>query len=419
MATGLPIAFVFLLINIGGAIFILGGQAGIEQLIANIQDTMTRFSLLPVPLFIFMGQVLFQSKIGFYMIDALDKWIGRLPGRLGLLTVASSTLFSTMSGSNMANTAMLGSLLVPEMQKRGYSKSMTIGPVLGSGGLAMLIPPSTLGVLLAALARVSVGKLLIAGLLPAIVIALLYATYIIGRCYLQPQLAPPYDLPPVPISRRIIDTVRYVLPTGFIIFLVIGVIILGIATPSEAAALGSVGIIFLALAYRRMNWGILKRCILATTKTTVMVFMVILGSMSFSQILAFSGASESLIKAVTSLSAPPIILVIAMLIVLLFLGCFMDNLSMVMIALPVYLPLIDALELNPLWFLVMMLINMEMAGTTPPFGLLLFVMKSVAPKGTSMADIYKAGIPFLVCDAIAMSLILVFPPLATWLSSRV
>jgi TRAP-type C4-dicarboxylate transport system permease large subunit len=141
--------------------------------------------------------------------------------------------------------------------------------------------------------------------------------------------------------------------------------------------------------------------------------------MSFSQILAFSGASESLIKAVTSLSAPPIILVIAMLIVLLFLGCFMDNLSMVMIALPVYLPLIDALELNPLWFLVMMLINMEMAGTTPPFGLLLFVMKSVAPKGTSMADIYKAGIPFLVCDAIAMSLILVFPPLATWLSSRV
>jgi tripartite ATP-independent transporter DctM subunit len=366
-----------------------------------------------------MGQVLFQSKIGFYMIDALDKWIGRLPGRLGLLTVASSTLFSTMSGSNMANTAMLGSLLVPEMQKRGYSKIMTIGPVLGSGGLAMLIPPSTLGVLLAALARVSVGKLLIAGLLPAIVIALLYATYIIGRCYLQPQLAPPYDLPPVPISRRIIDTVRYVLPTGFIIFLVIGVIILGIATPSEAAALGSVGIILLALAYRRMNWSILKKSILATTRTTVMVFMVILGSMSFSQILAFSGASESLIKAVTSLAAPPIILIIAMLIVLLFLGCFMDNLSMVMIALPVYLPLIDAMNLDPIWFLVMMLINMEMAGTTPPFGLLLFVMKSVAPKDTSMADIYRAGIPFLVCDAIAMSIILVFPPLATWLASGV
>ena len=415
MVSGLPVAFSFLLINIGGALFFLGGGAGLGQLILNIRDALTSFSLLPVPLFIFMGEVMFQSQMGFYVIDTADKWLGRLPGRLGLLTVGSATLFSTMSGSTMATTAMLGTILVPEMEKRGYKKAMTIGPVIGSGGLAMLIPPSALGVLLAALAQVSVGKLLIAGIMPGLLIAFFYASYIILRCWLQPSIAPAYEVPPTSLSRKVIDTVRYVLPCGFIIFLVIGVIFLGIATPSEAAALGSVGMVILAAFYRRLSWDIMKKSILGAVRITVMTFMIIVGSMTFSQILAFSGASAGLIEVVTGLAVTPIMILIAMQLVLMFLGCFMDNLSMVMIALPIYLPLIAVLGFNPLWFVLLMLINMEMANTTPPFGLLLFVMKGVAPAGTTMGDIYRAAIPFLVCDAIAMAIIIVYPQLALWL----
>ena len=174
MLSGLPVAFAFLLINIGGALFFLGGEAGLRQLILNLQDIMTRFMLLPVPLFIFMGEMLFHSGIGFRIIDTLDKWLGRLPGRLGLVAVGSATLFSTMSGSTLATTATLGAILVPEMERRGYKKPMSIGPVIGSGGLAMLIPPSALAVLLASLSYVSVGKLLMAGVIPGILIALFY-----------------------------------------------------------------------------------------------------------------------------------------------------------------------------------------------------------------------------------------------------
>ncbi|GAI18373.1 unnamed protein product, partial [marine sediment metagenome] len=271
----------------------------------------------------------------------------------GLLTVGSATLFSTMSGSTMATTAMLGTILVPEMEKRGYKKSMTIGPVVGSGGLAMLIPPSALGVLLAALAQVSVGKLLIAGIMPGLLIAFFYAGYIILRCWLQPSVAPAYEVPHTPLSRKLIDTVHYVLPTAFIIFLVVGVIFLGIATPSEAAALGSVGMVILAAFYGRLSWEMLKKSILGAIRITVMTFMIIAGSMTFSQILAFSGASAGLIEVVTGLAVTPIMILIAMQLVLIFLGCFMDNLSMVMIALPIYLPLIAVLGFNPLWFVLL------------------------------------------------------------------
>jgi tripartite ATP-independent transporter DctM subunit len=214
---------------------------------------------------------------------------------------------------------------------------------------------------------------------------------------------------------KIKGTVLHVLPLGLIIFLVIGLIFLGIATPSEAAALGAFGTIVLAFAYRKMNLGILKRSIIGTVRITSMMFMIIVGSMTFSQIMAFSGASAGLIQVVTELELPPVMVLIAMQVLLLFLGCFMDNLSMVMIAIPIFLPIVNALHFNTLWFSLIMLINMEMANTTPPFGLLLFVMKGVAPKNTTMGDIYKAGVPFLLCDALVMVLVMIFPQIALYL----
>ncbi len=417
MVSGLPVAISFILVDIVGAYFFMGGLPGIDQLILNIEESLTSFSLLPVPLFIFMGEVMFHSNMGFKAIDVIDHWIGKIPGRLGLVSVMAGTLFSTMSGSTMATTAMLGSLLVPDMEKRGYKKPMSIGPVMGSGGLSMLIPPSALAILLAALSQISVGGLLIAGIIPGLLIALFYASYIVVRCMIQPEIAPAYDVPPISMDQKLRETVIYVFPLGIIIFLVIGVIFFGMATPSEAAALGAVGTVVLSKVYGTLTREVIKKSILGSIRVTGMMFMIILGSMTFSQILSFSNASTGLIQAVMGLHLSPMLLLIAMQIVLLFLGCFMDNLSMVMVAIPIYMPVIKVVGFNPLWFALIMLINMEMANTTPPFGLLLFVMKGVAPPDTTMADIYKAGLPFLLCDATAMLLVMIFPGIALYLPS--
>lgn len=415
MLSGMPVAVSFLLVDLLGAFLFLGGKAGIIQLILNMMESLTSFSLLPVPLFVLMGEVMFHSQLGFKAIDVMDQWIGKIPGRLALLAILGGAIFSTMSGSTMATTAILGSMLVPDMQKRGYHKSMSIGPVMGSGGLSMLIPPSALAILLAALNQVSVGGLLIAGILPGCLIAFFYAAYVVIRCLLQPHLAPPFEVSKLSLSEKLRATFIHVVPLGLIIFLVIGLIFLGIATPSEAAALGALGTIFLAAVYRKMGWETLKKSIMGTVRVTSMMFMIIVGSMTFSQIMAFSGASAGLIQLVTGLDLPPMMILISMQVILLFLGCFMDNLSMVMIAIPIFLPIVHALHFNTLWFSLIMLINMEMANTTPPFGLLLFVMKGVAPKGTTMGDIYKAGVPFLLCDATAMILVMIFPQIALFL----
>ena len=415
MLSGMPVAVSFFLVNIIGAIFFLGGEAGLAQLVLNMKESLASFSLLPVPFFVLMGELMFHTQLGMKAIDVADQWLGKIPGRLSLLAIIGGALFSTMSGSTMATTAMLGSLLTPEMEKRGYHKTMAIGPIMGSGGLSMLIPPSALAILLAALSQISVGGLLIAGILPGILMAAFYAGYVVIRCRLQPELAPTYQLKKISFAEKVKSTAIFVVPLAMIIFLVIGLIFIGMATPSEAAAMGAMGSIILAAVYGRMNFRILSKCVIGAVKITTMMFMIIVGSMTFSQVMAFSGASSGLIDLVTGLDLPPMMILITMQILLLFLGCFMDNLSMVMVAIPIFMPIINALHFNPLWFALIMLINMEMANTTPPFGLLLFVMKGAAPKGTTMGDIYRAGVPFLLCDAAVMGLIMAFPGIALYL----
>jgi len=417
MLMGLPVAFAFMLVNLMGAAFFWGGETGLLSLIGSIRDSVSSFILLPVCLFVLMGEVLFHSGIAPEMLEVLNKWLGRLPGRLSLLAVGGGTLFAALSGSSMGSIAILGSVLVPEMEKHGYKKPMTLGPILGSGGLAIMIPPTALGVLLAALAQISVGKLLIAIIIPGLVMAVLYASYIIVRCLLQPSIAPAYEITPTPLLEKLRDTGKYVLPAGFIIFLVTGVIFLGIATPTEAAASGAIGTFILAACYRRLNWQMLKKSVGSALQISVMMLIIIAGAKAFSQILAFSGASKGLIAFVLSVPLTPILIIIAMQIILLFMGTFMEIFSIMMITIPIFMPIITALGFDPLWFGVIMLLNMEMATTSPPFGLSLFVMKGVAPPDTTMGDIYKGALPFLGCDVIAIALMLAFPILVLWLPS--
>ncbi len=415
---GVPVAFAFLFINIIGVYLLWGGTAGLSQLILSIYRSVSSFSLLPVPLFILMGEVMFRAGIAPKMMDTLDKWLGRIPGRLSLLAVGGGTLFSTLSGSAMAGCAMLGSVLVPEMEKRGYKKQMSLGPIIGSGGLAIMIPPSALGVLLASLSRISVGGMLMAILLPGLLMAVLYGGYIVLRAWLQPELAPVYDIEHVAFREKVVLTCKYVLPLGSIVFLVIGLMFLGVATPTESAALGAMGCFVLVLFYRGWNWEVFRSSISATLRITVMMFMILTGAMAFSQILAFSGASSGLVSLAGSVNLSPIMILIFMQIILIFMGVFMEPLTIMMVTLPIYMPIIKALGFDPLWFGTIMLINMEMATTTPPFGLVLFVMKGVAPSDTTMADIYRAGFPFLILDAVAMALIMAFPSLVLYLPGK-
>jgi len=415
LATGMPVAFALLMITPVGAVLFWNGEAGLYQLTTSMFEAVSTFTLLPIPLFVLLGEVMFHSGMAMKMIDVLDKWLGRIPGRLGLLTVTGATLFSTMSGSSIGTTAMLGSVLVPEMEKRGHKKEMIIGPIMGSGGLAMIIPPSGLAVLLAAIAEISIADLLIAGIVPGLIIAFLYAAYIVGRCWIQPSLAPSYNVVPTPVSKKLRATVKYVLPQGFIIFLVLGLIFLGIATPSESAAMGALGAFLLAALYRKFNLALIKKSFKGTIRITIMTFMAIMAAKSFSLILASSGATRGIVELMAAIPLVPMMTVIVMQLILILMGMFMGSVSMILITIPIFFPIINLLGMNEVWFALLMLINMEMAMTTPPYGMILFVMKGVSPPGTSMSEIYKAGFPFLVCDFIVILLIILFPALALWL----
>jgi len=417
LAIGLPIAFCFLLLNFIGAFIFMGGPRGLGLATQQMFTSLTSFTLAPIPLFIFMGELMLHSGMAMRTLDVLDTWVGRLPGRLSLIVIGGGALFSTLSGSTIANTAMLGETMVPEMTARGYKKPMTLGPIVGVGGLAMLIPPSALAVVFASLAQISVGKVLIAGAVPGFLLAALYASYVILRCFFNPSLAPPYDVEHHTLSEKISGFLKYVLPLGFIFFLVLGVIFLGVATPTEAAATGAFGSIILAAIYKKLSIDVLKKSLSGTLHVAVMAFMIIAASKTYSSIMAYTGATRELVQFVTGLEMPGIYTLIVMMLILMVLGTFMEQVSMMMITIPIFLPVIYGLGFDPIWFAVLMLLNLEMAMSTPPFGMLLFVMKGSAPAGTTIGDICIAALPFLACDLIVMILIIAFPSISLFLPS--
>jgi len=417
MLTGLPVAFSFMTINLIGVFLFWGGLAGFHQLILSIFESVTFFALLPVPLFILMGEVLFHSGMGTRMLDALDTLLGRVPGRLSLIAVAGGVLIAVLCGNTWASTAMLGSMLVPDMRKRGYKKPMALGPIMGGGALAIIIPPSGMAVVLATLAGISVGGLLIAGLLPGLVMAAFFTIYIIGRCKLQPDIAPLYTVHHFSLSERFLPIIKNVLPLGVVVFAVIGLMLLGLATPSESAAFGALATLILSALYRSLNREVVKKSFTGTIRTTSMIFMIFCGSTAFSQILSYTGATKGMVNLAVNLPISPIAILICMMLVVMFLGMFMDQLSILMITLPVFMPICNAFGWDPLWYGLMLLINMSIANLSPPFGIELFVMKGVSPPDITMADVYQASIPFIIMEALVILLVMIVPPIATWLPS--
>ncbi|MBN7760977.1 TRAP transporter large permease [Nitratireductor aquibiodomus] len=415
MFFGMPVAIAFLAINIVGVYIFMGGMIGIDQLVANASTSVTSFALVPVPLFLIMGELLFHTGLAIRVFDALDKCFGGIKGRLSYLTVGGGTIFATLSGSSMANTAMLGTTLMPDMIKRGYKPHMIMGPILATGGLAMIIPPSSLAVLLGSLARIDVGALLIAGLVPGLLLAALFIATIRIQIALDPEAAPGYAAERASLSAIMRAVLVDVMPMGIVVFAVVGLILLGWATPTESAAFGALSVVVLAACYRTLSWQAVVRSLTGTLKVSAMMLMIIVGSTTFSQILAFSGASSGLISFATSFELNAYVVLAVMFLVLLLLGMFMDQLSIMMLTLPIFMPLVGLYGFDQIWFGVVMLLALELSLATPPFGLLLFVMVGVSPRGTTIGQVARAALPYIACTLLLVVLLALFPQLALWL----
>ncbi|HYD57674.1 MAG TPA: TRAP transporter large permease subunit [Burkholderiales bacterium] len=417
MALGLPVAFAFFVANIVGAAVFLGFPAGITSVVRNAMQSIASFTLAPIPLFLLIGEVLLRTGLAFKAVAAIDGLITRVPGRIAVVAVSGGTVFSALSGSTIATTAMLGNALLPQMLARRYHPTMAMGPIMAIGGVDMLIPPSALTVLLGSLAKIPVAELLVAGILPGLVMSALFILYIVLRCAFNPALAPAEEGAAAPLRawQRWMPFFRDVVPLLLIFVVVVGGIFTGIASPTDSAALGVAMALVIAACAGALTWERLLGCLREVAKVTTMILFIIAASLTFSQILAFSGATDGALARLMDVAFSPLGALLFMVAVLLLLGCFVDQASMMLLTLPFFMPLATALKIDLIHLGVVFLIAMQIGLLTPPFGLLLFVMKGVAPPDIEMREIYLAAAPFALITLAVLALVVFYAPIATWL----
>jgi len=412
---GLPVAFSFLVINIGGAWLFLGGEPGLVQLVRNSVASVASFALTPIPLFVLMGEVLFHTGLAVKVIDGVERLIRNVPGRLAVVAVVAGTVFSAISGSTIATTAMLGSLMLPVMLSRGYHPVMATGPIMAIGAVDMLIPPSALTVLLGSLSGISISKLLIGGVIPGLLLSAAFIAYIVVRVKLKPELAPASEFQEYHGWEKLRPFFQYVLPLVSIFVIVVASMAAGWATPTESAAIGALATVALALAYRALTIDNLLAALRGTASISGMILFIIVGATTFSQILSFSGASNGLVELITEQGLPPLAVVAGMMLILIFLGVFVDQVSMMMITLPIFMPVVQRFGIDLVWFGVMFLICMQMGLLLPPHGMLLMTIKGVAPPEVTMAHIFRAVTPFVAMSMLMLALVFYVPAVAVWL----
>ncbi|MFZ1105423.1 MAG: TRAP transporter large permease subunit [Hyphomicrobiaceae bacterium] len=412
---GMPVALSFVAINIVGALLFLGGDAGLAQVVRNSVASVMNLSLTPIPLFVLMGEILFHTGLAIKVIDGVERLIRQVPGRLAVVAVVAGTVFSAVSGSTIATTAMLGSLMLPVMLARGYHPTMATGPIMAIGAVDMLIPPSALTVLLGSLSGISISKLLIGGVLPGLILSVAFVAYIVVRAGMTPQLAPP-----TPVAERSgweawRLLLLYVVPLVAIFAVVVGAMSGGFATPTESAALGALATMAVAAIYRVLTLKALMKSLKGATAISGMIMFIILGATTFSQILSFSGASDGMVAALLGQGLSVLAVVALMMLILIFLGVFIDQVSMMLITLPVFMPIVARLAIDPIWFGILFLICMQLGLLLPPHGLLLMTMRGVAPPEVTMMHIFRAVTPYVIMSLLLLALLLLFPAVATWL----
>jgi len=412
LALGQPIGFTLGGIAVFLTLLLMGPQA-LNMIVNTAISETSSFILLAVPLFVFMGNLLFLTRIADDLYDVAYKWLGRLPGGLAIGTVAICAIFAAMTGLSGVATVSMGLIALPSMLKRGYNKNMAVGCIAAGGALGILIPPSVIMIIYGSLCDESVGQLFMGGMIPGIILALIFIGYIAIRCLINPQLGPP-DKRTFSFKEGLRSLKAVTMPL-LLILLVLGVIYMGVCTPTEAAGVGAFGAILCGLIQRRLSWRTINKALLDTLKISGMIFWIIIGAVSFSHIYGITGVTKWLTDIIVSIGLNRWIIIIIMQLIWFIMGCFLDPMGILLICAPVFVPIILSLGFDKLWFGVLFTINMEMAYITPPFGFNLFYMKGVVPPEISMGDIYRSIVPYVFCQALCLALVMVFPELALWL----
>ncbi|SDU57545.1 TRAP transporter large permease [Desulfobacula phenolica] len=416
-----PVAFTLGTVGIV-SLYLINGPRFLQMLPPSIIESMTSIILLAIPLFIFIGCILEKSGIADEIFEMIYKWLGPIPGGLAIGTVFICVVFAAMVGIVGAATVTMGLIALPAMLKRNYKPSLAIGCISGGGALGFLIPPSVTMIVYASLSNLSIGKMFLAGIIPGLLLASLFISYILIRSLVNPELAPP-----IPVEERATwkekwMSVKNLAMPFILIFSIMGTIFSGLATPTEAAAVGAV-VAMVIVSLRSKSFkdtiGVVSNAAEKAAFLTSMVLWIIIGCLAFSAVVNTLGLPMLLKDLIDSIGLNRWSVLIAMQISFFLLGMVMDDLPIIMITVPIYVPLITLLGFNPLWFGILFIVNMQMAYLTPPFGFVLFYMKGVVPPNISMGDIYKSVWPFIGLQTLCLIIIMVFPEVVLWLPSLV
>jgi tripartite ATP-independent transporter DctM subunit len=414
LAAGAPIFIGFLLLNLLG-VAALFGTAGFGMFTGSVIDSMSSLNLTTIPLFVLMGEILFRSGAVDVVLDSVDQLIGRVHGRLYVFTIVLSTIFGALCGSAVAVVAMLGRTVLPTMHARGYDAKLSAALIQGGASLAPIIPPSLMAVLIGSMANVSISALLIAGLLPGLLLAALSLAYAFWRLWRDPSLAPRDEADAPQAKRQPLRAVLRLLPFSVIIFAVMGLMLLGVATPSEAAATGVVGSLLAAAWYRKLSLGMLRESVTSTVTISSMILVILAVSVFFGQLLSFTGATARLVEMLSHVELPPMAMFWLLMIVPFVLCMFIDQLAFMLVAIPIYAPLVTKFGFDPVWFWTQFSINMTLASLTPPFGYTMYALRAAAPDLLTLKQVFDASWPITWVFVFGMAVMSVFPSIITWL----
>ncbi len=414
LTLGLPMAFTLGSASVIVAFIFIGPQS-LAYVATNTYGYMRMLILIAMPLFVLMACVLERCGVADDLYAAMHQWLGGLRGGLAIGTTLICTIVAAMSGVTTTGVVTMGLIALPIMLKRGYSKSIAIGPILAGGSLGILIPPSISFIVYGMLTKVSIGRLFAGGIIPGLILSFLYISYIGIRCFLQPQLGPTLPKEERGSFRQKITLSRGLILPILLIIGVLGSIFLGIASPTEAASIGAAGAIICAAIHRKLTWRLVKEASYRTVAVNGLIMWILVGAFCFSSVFIKTGGPAMVKELVLGLELAPFYVVLMMMVIYFIMGCFVDELTIIMITCPIFIPILNELGFSLLWFGVLWMVNMQMAYLTPPFGFTLFYMKGVAPKGVTMGDIYRSIIPFIPLQCIGLLLVMFYPQLALWL----
>ncbi len=417
MLTGLPVTFCLLFISAVGFLE-LRGVAATQLLFISMFSTLTKDILMAIPLFVFMACLLEVSGIGAALYEMFYRWMSGLRGGLAIATIAVATVMAAMTGSVATATVTMGLLAYPEMKRRGYDKRLMLGCIPAGGALGPLIPPSIMMIVVASVTSVSIGKLFIAGVVPGLLTAGLFMVYIGILCWMKPQMGPSVPLAERPSFKEKVRALRLAILPISLIVLVLGMIYAGIATPTEAGGVGAFGALVCTAIYRNLTFVNLQAVVMRSFRLSAVITWLLISAYMFASLVGMLGITGFFVTFVTGLNLDPWLFVLLVLVIVFVLGMFMDTGPIAVILLPIFMPVVLKLGIDPLWFCLLFTIDMIVGTLTPPFGMTLFIMKGLGITGVSMMDIYRSIIPFVLAMLAALVLCAIFPSLVLWLPEQ-